>query len=422
MYSLTENVVGSVIATITLGVRQGSPTSCLLFIIYVNDLIRMIREGAGIDGFLSWLHILVLMDDTVLIATSRANMIKKIEIMNNYCNEYEMRINLGKTKFFVINGNGDDGEPMHVGNLIVEHCEKYIYLGSPFTADGSPTSAVKAHAVSKIPHVLKFVSFLRKNDDVPFIVKRRIFDAALMSSILYGCESWLCADLRPMVKLYNWCLKELLGVRKSTCNDVCYVESGYPSLKQQVRQKQHKFFRKMWLERQEMNDDPLVFIINLTVASNTVASRLVQQYISSDVRNIEEDRQELITDIVSSDSSRRKTYSELNPRFEIHHVYKCKHSINEIHRIAFTRFRVSGHNLACETGRWNRRGRGRLPMQERVCPCGQVQTEIHVVQHCPSTNHIRQIYGFNTIQDLFSVHYNPEVICKIIYEVLEIYK
>ena len=61
-------------------------------------------------------------------------------------------------------------------------------------------------------------------------------------------------------------------------------------------------------------------------------------------------------------------------------------------------------------------------MQERVCPCGQVQTEIHVVQHCPSTNHIRQIYGFNTIQDLFSVHYNPEVICKIIYEVLEIYK
>ena len=79
MYALTENVIGSVIAIVTLGVRQGSPTSCLLFIIYVNDLIKMIREGAGMDGFLSWLHILVLMDDTVLIATIRANMIKKIE-------------------------------------------------------------------------------------------------------------------------------------------------------------------------------------------------------------------------------------------------------------------------------------------------------------------------------------------------------
>ena len=33
-----------------------------------------------------------------------------------------------------------------------------------------------------------------------------------------------------MVKFYNWCLKKLFGVRKSTCNDVCYVESGYPPL------------------------------------------------------------------------------------------------------------------------------------------------------------------------------------------------
>lgn len=61
-YSLTQSVIGSVVVTATLGVRQGSPTSCLLFIIYVNDLIKMIKDGCGVDGFLSWLHILVLMD------------------------------------------------------------------------------------------------------------------------------------------------------------------------------------------------------------------------------------------------------------------------------------------------------------------------------------------------------------------------
>ena len=170
-----------------------------------------------------------------------------------------------------------------------------------------------------------------------------------------------------------------------------------------------------------MNDDPLVLSMNLVIASNTATSRLIQQYISSDMRDMEDNRQELVASIVNSDSSKRKTYTELNPSFDIHFVYKNKHSINEIHRIAFTRFRVSGHNLACETGRWNRRGRGRLPMQERVCPCGQVQTEIHVVQHCPNTHHIRQMYGFSTIKDIFSEQFGPEIVCKIIYEILEIY-
>ena len=55
------------------------------------------------------------------------------------------------------------------------------------------------------------------------MVKKNESDAALMSSLIYGCESWMAADMKPMVKLYNWCLKKLLGVRKSNCNDVCYM-------------------------------------------------------------------------------------------------------------------------------------------------------------------------------------------------------
>ena len=230
MYSLTQSVIGSALVTATLGVRQGYPTSCLLFIIYINDLIKMIREGMGVDGFLSWLHVLVLMDDTVLLATTRNNMIRKIQILHDYCNQYGMKVNESKTKFFVLNGTGQDEDPFHVGNLKIEKCEKYVYLGSIFTYDGSVSSAVRAHALMKMPHVLKFIAFIKKNNDIPFIVKKRVFDAALTSSLVYGCESWFTADLRPVSKLYNWCLKEMLGVRKTTCNDLCYIESGYPSL------------------------------------------------------------------------------------------------------------------------------------------------------------------------------------------------
>ena len=39
--------------TASVGVRQGSPTSCLLFLLFVNDLIKMFKERCGPDGFLA---------------------------------------------------------------------------------------------------------------------------------------------------------------------------------------------------------------------------------------------------------------------------------------------------------------------------------------------------------------------------------
>ena len=328
MYSLTESVIGSVVVSVSLGVRQGSPTSCLLFIIFMNDLIMMIKGGVDVDGFLSWLHILVLMDDTVLLATTRHNMIKKIEILQNYCEEYGMKVNEIKTKFFVLNGGVGDGDTIRVGELVVERCHQYIYLGSPFTADCSVSSAVKAHAMVKMPHVLKYVNFIKKNNDIPFYVKRRIFDAALMSSLIYGCESWFSADLKPMIKLYNWCIKELLGVRKNICNDMCYVEGNFPSFPCLIKYRQHKFMKKIWVERSALNDDPLVYTINKVLEYNTVTSRTIRDYIDGDVISLERGRQDLITNLANSTSSRRIIYKSINPSFAVHSVYGTKHTIH----------------------------------------------------------------------------------------------
>ena len=63
MYRVTESVIGTSVVTAVLGVRQGSPTSCYLFIIYVNELIKYVKRNCDPERFLDWLHILVLMDD-----------------------------------------------------------------------------------------------------------------------------------------------------------------------------------------------------------------------------------------------------------------------------------------------------------------------------------------------------------------------
>ena len=89
---------------------------------YVNDMTYLIKWNCDLDGFLFWLHVLVLMDDTVLLSTTRAGMIMKIQPLNQYCTTHGMKMNLGKTKFMVINGLASDKEPILVYNLTVEHC------------------------------------------------------------------------------------------------------------------------------------------------------------------------------------------------------------------------------------------------------------------------------------------------------------
>ncbi len=128
IYRVTNCVIGTALVTVSIGVRQGSPTSCLMFVLYVNHLIHMIKQGCGYDGFWGWLHILVLMDDTVLLSTSKPSMIYKLKMLSRFCTTHGMKINNSKTKFFVINGTQDDKQQMVVDDIVAEACKRYVYL------------------------------------------------------------------------------------------------------------------------------------------------------------------------------------------------------------------------------------------------------------------------------------------------------
>ena len=364
------------------------------------------------------------MDDTVLLATSRENIIKKVNLLIQFCEKYGMVINEQKTKLMVINGNNTDRDSITVNRISINHCDTYTYLGSPFTSDGSLSSAVKVHAQERMVHFHKFIAFINKNYDLPFVIKKRVFDACLLSAILYGCESWLNGDLKPVCKLYNWALKQMLGVRLTSCNDVCYIESGYGSLKSIVKRKQREFFVKMHNERLNIDDDPLGFVLKLVLNSRN----RTKTYLHNLINNINEgDYQHEIetiqNNLTNSESSRKLTYCNvMNKNLAVHEIYLKRHIIPEFHRIAFTRFRVSSHSLAVETGRWNRRGRGRLPMEERLCSCGEIQTEVHVMSQCSLSQYIRDEYEFTSIDDLMSGQFSDDILCKIIYEILKVYE
>lgn len=50
----------------------------------------------------------------------------------------------------VVNGNHEDIEALMYNDNRIDYCTKYMYLGSPFTDDGSASTAVNLHANKKM--------------------------------------------------------------------------------------------------------------------------------------------------------------------------------------------------------------------------------------------------------------------------------
>ena len=267
-------------------------------------------------------------------------------------------------------------------------CISAAYL---FTADGSTRSSLKEHVIDKQKHLNKLVIFLEKNRDMPFVVKRKVVEACFNAAILYGCESWLDTDLQPIERLYNAAIKHLLGVRVTIPIDLCLSELGFIPLKALVRHRQQIFFNKIFGEMRDKDEDPLAYALELTRTRNVK----LFNYISGVAQNcsyISAARQALHARISASDRTRYQTYLSLNPGLTVHQVYERQRGtdyyIPEHLRMSFTRMRLSSHRLRIETGRW-----ARISRAQRLCQCGAVQDEAHVLLSCPVTFHLRQTLG-----------------------------
>ena len=164
IYRDTVNILNSQHVKASIGVKQGGPMSCILFIIYLNVLAVMIR-ALGNDSFLNDIHALMLMDDTVLLASTREKMIEKFTVLMNFCKKYGMFINELKTQMMVINGTMRDRIEFTVYDITVKHTTSYIYLGSPFVESGKMKDVIELHIKTRGKDLNKLRIFCKKNEN-----------------------------------------------------------------------------------------------------------------------------------------------------------------------------------------------------------------------------------------------------------------
>ena len=112
------------------------------------------------------------------------------------------------------------------------------------------------------------------------------------------------------------------------------------------------------------------------------------------------------------------TYRNINPNYDVHLVYSSNDSLfmSEAYRISFTRLRLSSNNLRIETGRWSR-----IPRDRRLCLCGSVQDEEHVLVYCQVTQHLRDNHGIRVLfPDI--LHSKDRIDFKLIHETMNMFQ
>lgn len=180
---------------ITTGVLQGESLSPLLFSLYISDIIAFFK-ARGSRG-LSLNHereLLMLMfaDDIVMLCESFIDAQRKLTILKEYCDENLLELNPKKTKIIQFSRFGRKkklGEFIWQGEQI-ECVSSYEYLGVIFSSSGRFRLAADAANRKARAALSQTYEVLVKSRNPTWEGAQKIFEATIVSTLLYGSEIW----------------------------------------------------------------------------------------------------------------------------------------------------------------------------------------------------------------------------------------
>ena len=132
----TRNGISRIIC-IRRGVRQGCVISPILFLLYIEFMMKdavEARKGIIVNG--QNINNLRFADDAVILACSSRSLQKIVDSLQMICKEYGMDFNVKKTKVMVFSKEENVQCNIKVNGEYLEKVTSYRYLGSIVTEDG----------------------------------------------------------------------------------------------------------------------------------------------------------------------------------------------------------------------------------------------------------------------------------------------
>ena len=451
MYSTTKSYIRcnnrqSSVYSYTTGIKQGCNLSCLFFVLYLNDLEEMMLKNScnGVhiinqdDGMLMLnMFLMLYADDTVLISTNAKDMQHSLNIFNNYCHEWKLKINEGKSKI-VIFGKSRGKPNFSLNDKNIEITNRFKYLGIVFSKNGRFVDAIK----NNLEQARKsFFSITKRAFDLNLSVSCQLhmLNTIVKPILLYGCEIFCFENISKLEQFYCQCLRSILKVNRQTPSYMVYGDTGCMPLYVDVLQRSLSFYMKnkflnvsnlssyLMIMSQAIHNTDKVHFRYLEFIKNNLDSLGCSSVFTTSSLTDPKITLRLMKQRVK-DQYLQKWNSDIDLAWKayFYRIIKTEFKFEQYldlldnrNRVILTKFRTSNHYLPIEKGRWYK-----TPRHLRTCPlCPESQLvgdEIHYLLFCPKFNtshtqkniyHINKMFNSTSKSTLLNTCHIVEKIC-----------
>ena len=231
-------IVGSETSSTTFevedGIKQGCPMSCPLLNATLDAILRrsMQIKNTGIN--IQWripngrsnrgeivagtdvVGILAYADDVVLWSDDKSDLQTATSTLSEIMDRWGIKINTNKSKTQVIQpieSNSYYTSDITIRKEKLEQVRNFIYLGSVIDEDTTLDKDIKNRIKGAYSNLKQFLH-LWKNRSISKKTKRTIFEACVVSRLLFGCISWALTVqlLKKLNKTYIRLVKVAMGI------------------------------------------------------------------------------------------------------------------------------------------------------------------------------------------------------------------
>jgi exonuclease III len=249
---------------ISTGVLQGDVLAPFLFIIVIDYVSKL---SAGEFGYLTHagsstnssgrsvrsttrmierrVNDLAFADDIALLENDASRAQGQLDALRTQAASVGLEINIKKTEQMRLNLQTDcTPPPLLIDNQPIEVVEEFKYLGSYMGSTDKDISARIALAKTAFAKLRPILS--SRNGKPSLSLKIRLFNAACVSILLYGCESWVLSTLQAhkLDAFARLCYRIILGINQSethTTNDQLYAIVNARPITSTIRDRQLQF-------------------------------------------------------------------------------------------------------------------------------------------------------------------------------------
>jgi hypothetical protein len=200
----------------TSGVRQGCPLSPFLFNFIIDAVMMRALQGLQNPGvrIIAGENLVDLeyADDIVLIFEKEGEAQALLDKLTEVIPSFGMTFAAAKCKVMLQDLQALN-TPLMIQGEALEVVERFTYLGSCISSDGSVTDEVEAR-VSKARIAFANLRHLWRQKGLSLGLKGRVYNATVRAVLLYGSETWPIRkdDLRRLQVFDNRCLRTIAGV------------------------------------------------------------------------------------------------------------------------------------------------------------------------------------------------------------------